>query len=291
MNNAVAPLGFGVVVAVCLLIASNGAWSADAGAKQFNTEKYFDFNSPQDLLDLPEFGEDPSYWDAGKLICPIAAGTHKGLGRQFLLEEKGSFTDEVELSFDIYLDENFQVDTHPSEIGKFPGMEGIYDPSAGWGGKPVGTEASWSIRIGHLQQNNAGEVPIGLYIYHPGMASQYGTGVPANVSLQTMKTYRLTLYVKLNDVGSSNGVIKLLVDGEQAYSSDAWKLRLSDSVHVKSVWLDAYIGGVTPSPVDTWVFLDNLQIKWNKCPDAGCVVSQSPPLPPQNVGAEVAIGE
>ncbi|MDX1692913.1 MAG: hypothetical protein R3208_04060 [Ketobacteraceae bacterium] len=291
MKHALASGGFGIVVAVWALIFSQSAWSADteAGAVpetvQFNTEKTFDFSSQEQLLELPSFGEDPSYLEAGRLIGPITAGTHKGLGKKYLLEKNGNYTDEVEMSFDIHLDENFQVNTHPSEIGKFPGMEGIYDTSAGWGGKPVGTENSWSIRIGHLQQNADGQVPIGLYIYHPHMTSTYGTGVPTGFALETGRTYRLTLYVKLNDVGSSNGVIKLLVDGEEVYSSDSWQLRLADSVHIKSVWLDAYIGGATPSPVDTWVALDNLQIKWNNCTGTGCVsdADQSPPLPPQNV--------
>ena len=270
--------------AACMLILGNAAWSADAPVPsdtetiQFNSEKYFDFDNPQQLEELPSFGQDPSFWEDGKLVCAIAAGTHKGLGRKYILENDGNFTNEVEMSFDIYMAENFQVDTHHSEVGKCPGMEGIYDSSAGWGGKPVARENSWSIRIGHQQQNSDGRVPIGLYIYHPNMTSQYGTAIPAGIALETAKSYRLTLYVKLNDVGSSNGVIKLFVDGEEYYASDSWNLRLSDNVHVKSVWLDAYIGGLTPTPVDTRVSLDNLHIRWNR---------SSAPMPPQNIRAQV----
>ena len=56
--------------------------------------------------------------------------------------------------------------------------------------------------------------------------------------------------------------IDLSVDGENIYSADDWTLRLYDSVHVRSVWLDAYIGGLTPSPVSTSMSLDDLKIQW-----------------------------
>ena len=224
----------------------------------------FDFEDENQLVDLPSFGDDPSYIEDGVLVCPILEGEHKGLGRKFWFDGDGVVTDEVDVSFDLYIDQDYQLGTHESETGKFIGFEGIYDESAGWGGRPVTDQKSWSVRIANMRQNDQGEIPIGLYVYHPGMSGQYGTTVDAEFALKTGQQYEIKLYIKLNDVNRSNGVINMYVDGRKIYSSNEWVFRLDDSVHVRSVWLDAYIGGETPSPVSTYLSLDNLKIRWRE---------------------------
>ncbi len=66
----------------------------------------------------------------------------------------------------------------------------------------------------------------------------------------------------MNDINKENGVLAFSVDDKQIYYSDSWLFRNSKSVHIKSVWLDLYIGGKFPSQFDTYILMDNLRIKW-----------------------------
>ncbi|PIE23976.1 MAG: hypothetical protein CSA60_03610 [Neptuniibacter caesariensis] len=228
----------------------------------YDHEAVFDFSTPAQLQKLPVFGDDHSFIANGQLKTPIKKGAHKGLGRKFWFSEYGGEPNEAKIEFNLQLAKNFQKNGTKNEIGKLFGFAGIYDNSAGWGGKKVTDQNSWSVRIGHAKQNPAGKVPIGLYIYHPGMRGKYGTVVNADFALAPEKTYRLKLYLKLNDVGKSNGIIRFSVDGKAIYQADSWVLRNDYRVHIKSVWLDAYIGGLTPSKNSTYALFDDLKIRW-----------------------------
>lgn len=234
----------------------NGIYGLD------NYEREFDFSDSTQLIDLPSFGEDPSYIENGQLKCPIKAGEHKGLGRKFWFENNGEEPNEAEMKFTIWLADNFQKNGVDDEAGKFSGFEGIYDYSAGWGGRRVTTQNSWSVRIAHSGENTEGKIPIGLYVYHPGMPNTYGTTINPDFSLNKEQTYTLKLYIKMNEINKENGILILSVDGNEIYNSNTWRFRNNNSVHIKSVWLDTYIGGSTPSQFDTYIMMDNLKIKW-----------------------------
>ncbi|PID92785.1 MAG: hypothetical protein CSA96_01495 [Bacteroidetes bacterium] len=225
-------------------------------------ERTFDFSDSGQLRDLPSYGTDPSYIENEQLKSPIAKGEHKGLGRKFHFKYHGGEPDEAEMEFSLWLAANFQENGVDNEAGKFSGFEGIYDSSAGWGGKRVTTQKSWSVRIAHGCENSEGKIPIGLYVYHPGMPGKYGTTIVPGFSLNKEQRYTLKLYIRMNDIDKGNGVLRLSVDGDEIYSADSWTFRNAHSVHIKSVWLDTYIGGLTPSRSDTYTLMDDLVIRW-----------------------------
>ncbi len=227
-----------------------------------NYYREFDFSDLSQLNDLPSFGEDPSHIENEQLKSPIKAGEHKGLGRKFWFKNHGGEPNEAEVEFTIWLAANFQKNGAVNQAGKFSGFEGIYDRSAGWGGKKVTTQNSWSVRIAHGCENNEGKIPIGLYVYHPGMQGEYGTTVLTDFSLNKEQTYTFKLYIKMNKIGENNGVLSFHIDGNEIYTSNLWRFRNDSSVHIQSVWLDTYIGGTTPSKFDTYIMMDNLKIKW-----------------------------
>ena len=227
-----------------------------------NYVREFDFSESTQLIDLPSFGDDPSYIENEQLKSPIQINEHKGLGRKFWFENNGGEPNEAEIEFTIWLDDNFQKNGQEKEVGKFSGFEGIYDSSAGWGGKKVINQNSWSVRIGHAGDNNDGKIPIGLYVYHPGMVDNFGTVVNPTFSLNKEQVYTIKLYIKMNDIGEDNGILILSVDGNEISNTNTWRFRNENSVHIKSVWLDTYIGGTTPSLFDTYTMMDDLKIKW-----------------------------
>ncbi len=227
-----------------------------------NYEKEFDFSDSNQLIDLPTYGKDHSYIENGQLKALIKASEHKGLGRKFWFKNNGKEPNEAEIEFTIWLENNFQKNGVNNEVGKFPGFEGIYDLSAGWSGKKVTNQNSWSVRIAHGGENNEGKIPIGLYVYHPGMPGKYGTTIIPNFSLNKEQTYTIKLYIKMNEINKENGILILSIDGKEIHNSNSWRFRNNNSVHIKSVWLDTYIGGTTPSMFDTYIVIDNLKIKW-----------------------------
>ncbi|MBL4607599.1 MAG: hypothetical protein JKY01_07205 [Pseudomonadales bacterium] len=241
------------------------------------TVKYFDFEDINQLSSLTRWGDDPSLLENGYLRCPVGSGLYKGLGKKLFFIE-GDETPSIQnlsnrnnerpisatMEFDLWLDETFQKNGADNEAGKFSGFEGIYDQQAGWGGKKVTDEHqnSWSVRIAHGKENAEGQVPIGLYVYHPGMPTTYGTAIDPKFSLKKQQFYNIKLYIKLNDIGESNGILVLSVDGHEIYRGEAWLLRTHPDVRIVSAWLDVYIGGTTPSKQDTYVLMDNLKISY-----------------------------
>jgi len=242
-----------------------------------DTVKHFDFKKPSQLSALKTWWTDTSFVENGYLNCPIGAGLHKGLGKKLFFVD-GDVNPSIDrlsdlnnkrptsatMEFKLWLDENFQKDGAKNEIGKFSGFEGIYDQQAGWGGKTVTEEYqnSWSVRIAHSAENSDGQVPIGLYVYHPGMLGKYGTIINPNFSLKKQQFYLIQLHIELNDIGKSNGVLVLSVDGSEIYRSETWLLRTHPDVRIVSAWLDVYIGGTTPSKHDTYVLMDDLKISY-----------------------------
>lgn len=187
---------------------------------------------------------------------------HKGLGKKFYFKNNGGEPNEAQIEFSIWIDSNFQKDGVSDESGKLPGFEGIYDLTAGWGGRKVTNQPSWSLRIGHGGEDRDGNIPLSLYVYHPGMKAKYGTTIDLSYSISKEQTHTFKLYLKLNDIHKENGIIKFYINDNELYNNNNWLFRTDSKVHIKSVWLDAYIGGGTPSKYDTFVLLDNLQIQW-----------------------------
>ncbi|PID56146.1 MAG: hypothetical protein CR986_10445 [Ignavibacteriae bacterium] len=237
--------------------------NSDTGLYGLNNYiREFDFSDSTQLIDLPAFGEDHSYIENEQLKAPIKVNKHKGLGRKFWFENNGGEPNEAEIEFTIWLADNFQKNGVNDEVGKFPGFEGIYDRNAGWGGRKVTTQNSWSVRIVHAGENNEGKIPIGLYVYHPGMIDKYGTTINPNFLLNKEQYYSVKLYIRMNEINKENGILILSVDENEIYNSNSWRFRNENSVHIKSVCLDAYVGGPTPSLFDTYILIDNLKIKW-----------------------------
>lgn len=224
--------------------------------------KVFDFNDKNQLIDLPSFGKDSSFIENGKLKSTIYVGKHKGLGRKFWFKNYTKEPNEAKIEFDIFVPNSFQKNGTCNELGKFSGFEGIYDNSAGWGGKKVTNQNSWSVRIAHTCENNKKQLPIWLYVYHPQMTHKYGTSINPNFALNKKQIYTLKLYIKMNDIGKQNGILTLWVNEKKIYHSNSWIFRNKSNVHIKSVWLDTYIGGLTPSKFNTYILMDNLKIQW-----------------------------
>lgn len=154
------------------------------------------------------------------------------------------------------------------EGGKLPGFAGTYN-TAGWGGRRSNGTNGWSMR-GYFQRQPepenplAGYVSIGTYAYHSGMAGTFGDlwmwSRNALGVLERNRWYCVEQYVRLNDVGRDNGVLRAWVDGELAFEKTDIRYRTVETLRIEDFWLNVYHGGTRPPVSDQRLYIDNIVI-------------------------------
>lgn len=156
--------------------------------------------------------------------------------------------------------------------GKLPGISGTYGV-AGWGGRRSDGANGWSARGAFhltLPDGNplAGLTPIGTYCYHADQAGTYGDiwiwqdGYLGY--LQRNRWYAIEQYLKLNDPGQPNGVLRAWIDGRPAFAKTDIRFRTVDRLRIEQVWMNIYHGGTRPSPYDQHAYIDHVVIA-RKC--------------------------
>ena len=66
-------------------------------------------------------------------------------------------------------------------------------------------------------------------------------------------------YVKMNDIGSANGKLKVWVDGNVALDMSDLEFIEDDDTKISRVWLNYYYGGSGTSSQSNVVFIDNVK--------------------------------
>jgi hypothetical protein len=96
--------------------------------------------------------------------------------------------------------------------------------------------------------------------------------------------YLVEMYVKMNDVGSANGVTRGWVDGVLSYEKTnmIWRIAGHDNLHVRTVWLEIFKGGTNGNCENSEIYLDQMVIA-----TAGVIgpwgTGVPRPLPPTNL--------
>ncbi|ALM53319.1 polysaccharide lyase [Halomonas huangheensis] len=123
--------------------------------------------------------------------------------------------------------------------GKLPGLYGGEAPS---GGDEVTGENGFSMRY-MWREHGAGE----LYEYvvnQSGEDEDYGESVGRGQwHFPSGQWVQLEQEVILNDPGSSNGVVRVWVDGQPVLEQQGLVYRTSDSVHIDGLMFSTFFGG------------------------------------------------
>jgi len=154
--------------------------------------------------------------------------------------------------------------------GKMPGISGTYG-IAGWGGRKSDGTDGWSARGQFFKSipagtSNplAGRHPIGTYCYHADMAGQYGDnwvwGDHALGFLENDRWYCVEQFLKLNNPGKADGVLRAWIDGKPAFEKTDIRFRKVDKLKIEQIWMNVYHGGTAPSPHEQHLFIDNVVI-------------------------------
>jgi len=196
----------------------------------------------------------------------LAKGEHRGIDARFYFRERtGSEPEEVFLRY--YL--RFANDWYPAhDGGKLPGIAGTYE-RAGWGGRRSDGTNGWSMRgmFGPLIRAPhplADQTPIATYAYHADMEGSYGDRWSWSKSrpgtLRRERWYCLEQQVRVNAIGSRDGIVRAWIDGELALERMGVRVRETDSIRIESVWLNIYYGGTQVAPRDMNVYVDQVVI-------------------------------
>ena len=94
------------------------------------------------------------------------------------------------------------------------------------------------------------------------MTKEYGDGWGWNMGptglLENNRWYGIEQYVKLNDPGKENGVLKAWIDGVLVFEQTGIRFRDSPDLRIESLWMNVYHGGTARAPHDLTLYIDNV---------------------------------
>lgn len=197
-------------------------------------------------LDMTRTHRTPGYRGWG-LDVTIPVGGYRGFGPYARLSEPA---DDAWFRYYLRLDNFF-----PAGSGKLPGLADASSTINAKGCKPS-TEADpgWSARLMFdtvgTQGAAPGEVPIGYYLYHLGQSGDCGDELLFGVGLGQDRWTCIEGRVRMNTLGSSDGLVQGWIDGEEVFSLGGLAFRRSDEpeVTVREMWNNIYFGGSYPTP-------------------------------------------
>jgi hypothetical protein len=152
-------------------------------------------------------------------------------------------------------DLRFKPGFDPVKGGKLPGLMGGDSPS---GHKEA--DNGFTARM-MWRRKAEGE----LYLYYPDMKQSHGDSIGRGSFVCDTEGgwHTIRQEVKLNDVGKSNGLIKVWYDGEMVIEATDLRLRTKDSVLIEGIMHTIFFGGGDRSWAatrDEWVDTRNFRI-------------------------------
>lgn len=199
------------------------------------------------------------------LKVELDKGENLGLDLRYNFADEGR-REPDEIFFRYYL--RFGDSWAPTaDGGKLPGIAGTYG-KAGWGMRKSDGLNGWSAR-GGFERRPADKLFTGLtainnYGYHAQMTAPSGDrwswqDDPRSL-LKNNQWYSVEQYVKLNTPGKADGVLKAWVNGYQVLEKTDILYRHSNALKIETIWLDVYHGGISPSPADMVLYIDNVVV-------------------------------
>jgi len=152
--------------------------------------------------------------------------------------------------------------------GKLPGFAGTYG-KAGWGMRRSDGTNGWSargafMRIGAQDAISSPIRAIGTYAYTAdikGNSGQvWGWNLGPTGRLAKNRWYSIEQYLKLNNLGQSDGIYRVWVDGQIAFERTNLHWRDASTLKIESVWLNVFHGGTAKTDRELTLFMDNLVV-------------------------------
>jgi hypothetical protein len=228
-------------------------------------------NLPSNLrivTDFPKIGAAPGGFAA--LEVTLKQGSHYGADFSYEFADRNgpgktaAEPDEAFLSYSLCFAPDFNAEA--VQGGKLPGFGGIYGDTGAAGKKVNGTD-SWSARGAYWKPDAEGKIPIGYYVYHADMQTDYGDTWYFPRGLERGKWHRVLLYVRLNTPagaaggkGRNDGVLRAWIDDETVFDRRDIRFRDVDRLKIRNAWFHFYHGGGSPATQDYRLWIDDVTI-------------------------------
>lgn len=222
----------------------------------------------------PQHGPDtpPPMTGAGKsaagnaLAITLKQGTHYGADFGFdFAAQTVSEPEEAVLSYKLCFAHDFNAEG--AQGGKLPGFGGIYSSDAGTAGRRVHGSDSWSARGAYWKPDAKGDIPVGFYVYHADMKSDFGDTWYFSKALERGKWHDIRLHIKLNTPasksdgkGRANGILRGWLNGRQVFEKRDIRFRDVDTIKIRNAWFHFYHGGSQPASTDYRLWIDDVAI-------------------------------
>jgi hypothetical protein len=259
-----------IALAVSLALCTTAGWSAPLGSKPLEPG----LEDRTDIIFFESYDDDD--WDSrwswtrerqnftlleqgrlgGALRVAIREDQHRGGNLAFMFDKQG-LPEPEELYYRFYV--RFGADFDGGRGGKLFGPRGTYG-RAGWGGRQSHGDDGWSARIS-FERAGKRRTQLKFYTYHADMRERYGDIYYWKKAgrLDHERWYCVEAYVKLNDPGSKNGILRAWVDGRSAFEKTNIRFRTVDHLRIEQFRGPAvYYGGRWKAPRDMSVDFDNL---------------------------------
>jgi hypothetical protein len=200
------------------------------------------------------------------LAITLKQGTHYGADFGFdFAAQTGSEPEEAILSYKLCFAHDFNAEA--VQGGKLPGFGGIYTSDAGAAGRRVNGSDSWSARGAYWKPDAEGDIPIGFYVYHADMKSDFGDTWYFSKALERGKWHDIRLAIKLNTPaakpggkGRNNGLLRGWLNGRQVFEKRDIRFRDVDTLKIRNAWFHFYHGGGQPASTDYRLWIDDVVI-------------------------------
>lgn len=196
------------------------------------------------------------------LEVTLKQGTHYGADFGYDFEEE---QEAAILSYKLCFAPDFNAEA--VQGGKLPGFGGLYDGDAGAAGKRVNGRDSWSARGAYWKPDAKGNIPIGFYVYHADMESDFGDTWYFPEALERGKWHDIKLAIKLNTPaskadgkGRKNGELTAWVNGKRVFQRKDIRFRDTDKLKIRNAWFHFYHGGGQPASADYKLWIDDVVI-------------------------------
>ena len=78
--------------------------------------------------------------------------------------------------------------------------------------------------------------------------------------LEKNRWYSIEQYVKMNDPGRANGLLRAWIDGILVFERSDIRFRSTSDLKIEALWMNVYHGGTMSAPQDLSLFIDNVVV-------------------------------